>query len=1276
MKQLPKFLIAIGVNLIILVALTVTGLNLAITHLNHFRPQIVAILNHDFHTNIQINRLQASWESFGITLDIRGLEAVNSTELLNVEHLTLALDIWKSLLQWRWKFRDATFYNLQVIVNPTMLQQDQHNAFVKAYHFFDFFLRQFDQIMLICSKITVLTPSGEENRLSLLHVTWFNTLNHHFAKGKIRLSSRQIEQGEIEIQIDLYDQKEVLDHGKISLQAKHFNCKPWFNKLLKQNINLKSADFGLTSWVTITNGKIASADALLNKGSMLWEEDVQKHWIDIHQIRLHLRKQENTWKIDIPTIDLTTDGQAWAPATLSFYWCPSQGYLVSQDPKGEIRLRASGLVFERLTPLLSLISCVTPTLCARWHDLQPHGELSTLILDIPLSNVVATHFQGRWHDLSWQSWKMLPGMDHISGSVEGSIDTGELQLTIEHSKIPYQVMFRKPINLFYACATFYWHHNLKKELILWGRNIHAQAPSISVNGDFCFHQPVKGEPWLDVLAGLRSNNASNTLRYFPTRLMGIRLMEYLTSAVKHGKVDNGIMLFSGNPTRFSFKHKDGHLQVWLPLRHAEYQFQSNWPALKRLEIDLNFVNDGLFMYAKHTMFGEAKGRNVTASIPNYSKKKLLIDANISGTGDAVRNYFLQTPLKSSLGKTLNELRVSGKLHGNLHLDIPLSGPAVTASGDITLENNSLYLKSLDITLQHLNGTFHYTNRNIDSTFLDGTCFGQPIVLNFITREKFGSFNVNVGLKGDWILRKLPLIPDRLTKVVKGHIPWESNIKVVLPVKGKMHYEVIVRSDLKNIKSQFPAPFDKEENQPLTLVINAKGNMYSFTFSAYTNNLNAFNSQWLLLPGKKVQLAFGAWTDNGKIPPLPADTAALTLSIKTLDGDKWLHLLQSLPPSRGTVSDIPFFFPETLKIRISDLTLGGQTWHHLDLTDHNMSQGNKVIIQGQEIHGILTITKNAHWRADLDYLYYHPGFSIVTANPSSSLSKKQRSGYSDIFANWPTTFKVTCRQCWIQGQNLGWVSANIKVKQNQLTLTGGVIDNGRTRLIVEGNWLNNHQENKTSLRGRVEGENIAAIADSIGIDTPLRESPFNINYNLQWHGAPWQVDLTLLNGVLYGRCGKGKIENITSSSAGRILRLLSLDALFRKFQFDFNDAFGKGFYFDSIIGNASLHKGILHTNNLLIDGLEADIAMMGNLDFTQHLVDIEALIAPKISITLGMATACVINPAMGAAAFAASRVLAPLWNKLSLISYHISGNWAKPKIEEVLRQPRIPKQRLK
>lgn len=94
---------------------------------------------------------------------------------------------------------------------------------------------------------------------------------------------------------------------------------------------------------------------------------------------------------------------------------------------------------------------------------------------------------------------------------------------------------------------------------------------------------------------------------------------------------------------------------------------------------------------------------------------------------------------------------------------------------------------------------------------------------------------------------------------------------------------------------------------------------------------------------------------------------------------------------------------------------------------------------------------------------------------------------------------------------------------------------------------------------------------------------------------------------------------------------------------------------------------MSTNDLVIDGLAADIAMNGKVDLVKRKIAMEAVITPELSATVGVATAFAINPIVGAAVFAASKILGPLWSKVSLIRYQITGSLDQPTIHEVLRQ---------
>lgn len=235
-----------------------------------------------------------------------------------------------------------------------------------------------------------------------------------------------------------------------------------------------------------------------------------------------------------------------------------------------------------------------------------------------------------------------------------------------------------------------------------------------------------------------------------------------------------------------------------------------------------------------------------------------------------------------------------------------------------------------------------------------------------------------------------------------------------------------------------------------------------------------------------------------------------------------------------------------------------------------------------------------------------------------------------------------------------------------------MDTGFGRLTADGVWVNATSGVRTSLKGKLHGSKTDAFVGFFGVSTPVKGSSFDVDYDLHWRAPPWQPDVASLNGVLKSRLGKGEFTDISTGHAGQLLRLLSVDALLRKLRFDFSDTFSEGFWFDSIRSTAWIKDGVLNTDDTLVDGLEADIAMRGSVDLVRRELDLQAVVAPEISATVGVATAFVINPIVGAAVFAASKVLGPLWNKVSILRYRITGPIDQPQINEVLRQARSDK----
>lgn len=1258
MRRLPGILLLTGATLVVVVALLVSGLRLALPHLDHWRPEILNKIESATGVPVDASQLSASWQTFGPTLEARDIHAdLKDGGEFSVKRVTLALDVWQSLLHMRWQFRDLTFWQLRFRTN-TPIEPGDGGEGLEGSQLSDLFLRQFDHFDLRDSEVSFITLSGQRAELAIPQLTWLNDQARHRAEGQVSLSSLTGQHGVMQVRMDLQDNDGLLKDGRIWLQADDIDVKPWLGKWMQDNIALETAQFSLEGWMTIDDGDIIGGDIWLKKGGASWLGEGKTHTLSVDNLTAHITREQPGWQFSIPDTRITMDDKPWPSGALTLAWIPEQDVGGKNNQRSdELRIRASYLELAGLEGLRPLASKLSPALSEIWQATQPSGQINVLALDIPLQQTEKTRFQIDWRDLAWKQWKLLPGAEHFSGTLAGSVENASMTVSMKQAKMPYETVFRAPLEIEEGVATINWLKN-DKGFQLDGRNIDVKATAVHAHGGFRYLQPANDEPWLGILAGISTDDGSQAWRYFPENLMGKELVDYLSSAIQGGQADNATLVYGGNPQNFPYENNDGQFEVLVPLRNAKFAFQPDWPALTNLDIELDFINDGLWMRSDKVNLGGVQASNLTAVIPDYSKEKLLIDADISGPGKAVGPYFDESPLKDSLGATLEQLQLDGNVNARLHLDIPLNGELVTAKGEVALKNNSLFIKPLNSKLDNLSGKFRFINGNLTSEPLTARWFNQPLNVDFTTNEGAKAYQVAVNLSGNWQPARTGVLPTQINDALSGSVTWDGKVGIELPYRAGATYDVELRGDMKNVSSHLPSPLEKSAGEPLPFTMNVKGNLQGFELTGLVGENNHFNSHWML--GERLSLERAIWASDSKtLPPLP-EHSGVELNLPAMDGAEWLALFQQ---GVGNQVGNTTHFPEHITLRTPMLSLGGQRWNNLSIISEPSANGTVVEAQGREINASLAMHKNAPWLANIKYLYYNPSVAKSNGTSSPFAAANQIS-----FQGWPDA-QIRCQQCWFWGQKYGRIDGDIAINGNTLTLSNGLLDTGYARLTADGEWVNAPGNERTSIKGKLRGKKIDAAVEFFGVSTPIRNSSFNFEYDLHWRNPPWQPDEATLNGIIRTHLGKGELTDISTGHAGQLLRLLSVDALLRKLRFDFSDTFGEGFYYDSINSTAWIKDGVLHTDDTLVDGLEADIAMKGSVNLVQRKLNMEAVVAPEISATVGVAAAFAVNPIVGAAVFAASKVLGPLWSKVSILRYHISGTIDQPQINEVLRQPR-------
>jgi uncharacterized protein YhdP len=155
----------------------------------------------------------------------------------------------------------------------------------------------------------------------------------------------------------------------------------------------------------------------------------------------------------------------------------------------------------------------------------------------------------------------------------------------------------------------------------------------------------------------------------------------------------------------------------------------------------------------------------------------------------------------------------------------------------------------------------------------------------------------------------------------------------------------------------------------------------------------------------------------------------------------------------------------------------------------------------------------------------------------------------------------------------------------------------------------------------------------------------------------------MGGQLHLDVGAGQFLK-ADPGIGKLLGVLSLQALPRRLSLDFRDVFSTGFAFDFVRGDVAVQRGVATTNNLQMKGVNAAVLMEGRADIDRETQDLRVLVVPEIDAGTAALAAAAIHPAIGIGAFVAQLVLKRPLIKAATREFHVGGSWDNPQVTPV------------
>ena len=197
-----------------------------------------------------------------------------------------------------------------------------------------------------------------------------------------------------------------------------------------------------------------------------------------------------------------------------------------------------------------------------------------------------------------------------------------------------------------------------------------------------------------------------------------------------------------------------------------------------------------------------------------------------------------------------------------------------------------------------------------------------------------------------------------------------------------------------------------------------------------------------------------------------------------------------------------------------------------------------------------------------------------------------------------------------------------------------------------------------------------LLDRLGFPNTVRAGEGYLKGNAGWEGSPMAIDYATLRGDIELRVEKGQFLK-AEPGAGKLLGIMSLQALPRRLALDFRDVFSEGFAFDLASASSNIERGVLATTDFRMTSVSAVVLMTGDTDLARETQNLKVVVLPDLSggmvSAIGAITG-VINPIGALVSFLAQRVLKDPISKAFSFEYAVTGSWADPKIARIQTLP--------